>query len=1084
MKIKFPSLSADDIFISYSRKDANTYAVGLADQLTKRGFSCFFDRLGTDADRNLPPSLIRKIKGCTMLVLVGTDAAGASKFVTQEIDEFAEANGTSRAVPIDFGGTLATAVWYPKIVGIAPESEDAVALLSGNPSATVVNRIEKSFNYVRSKDRLRRYTIGTGVVLMLLVLASVAAAFVAKSQVTQAQLAKVEADKANVEATNSKKVATEQERLAVAATENARLAVLKADEETRRAQQAEDDAREAKDQALAAKTEANKQRTLADLASKRAEGERIKAERETLNAKASGLVSIARGMTETDPLTASLLLLEAKSPVEPSGGVAAARDLISHYVAKTVLRGHVKSSNDVVGIYSVAYSPDGKHVVTAGADDTARVWATETNGNSVVLRGHQGKVLRAEFSPDSTRVLTASEDGSSRLWNADGTGAPVVFHGSESQSSSTVARLSPDGKRVLTVEADNAARIWNADGSGTPIVLPHPDYIAAAAFSPDGKLVATGSGDNLARVWNADGSGQPILLSGNDGAVTAVDFSFDSKFIVTGSLRGGARVYRVDGAGEPVVLGHPNAQVQIVKFSPNGKRVAMAIFRDGPNKLEIQAADGTGEPVLFSSVEPNSGPPTTIAFSKDGKRILVSWLGGNAEVWNADGTGEPLVLHGETSLSGAAFSPDEREIATASYDGTARVWTRSLADEPVVLAGDPGFKAHFSSDGQRIVAAVRNGSPTDENTALLWNADGTGAPVMLRGHEDSIYTAGFSPDGSKVVTGSFDGTARIWSSDGGTPVKLDCGGAVFIADFSPNSSQVLTVTNGEKHGDAVTQDGVLRVWPADGRGAPLVLKGHSGRINSAYFSPDGKHIVTAGSDGTIRLWQTEVAAAPVLLAGHKFGALDARFDRSGRRIVSVAEDKTAMIRNVDGSGTPVVWNADHELKSAEFSPDGERVVILAKSSSVAYLWNADSGQPPSILSGHTGTINNVQFSNDGKYILTGSDDGSARVWLADGTGEALVLEAEPNESSTRVSWAEFSSDGNRVLTVSYPMVVSKVTARVWTVSWAELTRQLRHRTGECLSADQRIKYLGEAEDQAKLQASDCERRFGRSPARE
>lgn len=70
------ALSADDIFISYARRDSSTYATGLADELTKRGFSCFIDRLVTEANRELPDFLRRKVRSCAMLVVVGTEWSG------------------------------------------------------------------------------------------------------------------------------------------------------------------------------------------------------------------------------------------------------------------------------------------------------------------------------------------------------------------------------------------------------------------------------------------------------------------------------------------------------------------------------------------------------------------------------------------------------------------------------------------------------------------------------------------------------------------------------------------------------------------------------------------------------------------------------------------------------------------------------------------------------------------------------------------------------------------------------------------------------------------------------------------------
>src|SRR5215216_5368129 len=108
----FRSLAADDIFISYTRLDASTYAAGLADELTKLGFSCFIDRLGTDPDSGLPGTLRRKIRSCSMLVVIGTERAAARETVEQEIREYLSTGRTS-IVPVNFGDAVYNARWYP-----------------------------------------------------------------------------------------------------------------------------------------------------------------------------------------------------------------------------------------------------------------------------------------------------------------------------------------------------------------------------------------------------------------------------------------------------------------------------------------------------------------------------------------------------------------------------------------------------------------------------------------------------------------------------------------------------------------------------------------------------------------------------------------------------------------------------------------------------------------------------------------------------------------------------------------------------------------------------------------------------------
>src|ERR1043165_510186 len=102
VNMPFRSLAADDIFISYTRLDASTYAAGLADELTKLGFSCFIDRLSTDPDADLPDSLKRKLRSCSMRVVVGTRRAATRRAIKEEVAEFVAAGRTS-IVPIDFG---------------------------------------------------------------------------------------------------------------------------------------------------------------------------------------------------------------------------------------------------------------------------------------------------------------------------------------------------------------------------------------------------------------------------------------------------------------------------------------------------------------------------------------------------------------------------------------------------------------------------------------------------------------------------------------------------------------------------------------------------------------------------------------------------------------------------------------------------------------------------------------------------------------------------------------------------------------------------------------------------------------------
>ncbi|KYF90324.1 hypothetical protein BE20_18030 [Sorangium cellulosum] len=128
----------------------------------------------------------------------------------------------------------------------------------------------------------------------------------------------------------------------------------------------------------------------------------------------------------------------------------------------------------------------------------------------------------------------------------------------------------------------------------------------------------------------------------------------------------------------------------------------------------------------------------------------------------------------------------------------------------------------------------------------MWSADGTGEPVVLRGHGERVNSAAFSPDGKRVVMAAWDRTVRVWSADGtGEPVVLRGHDHwVISAAFSPDGKHIVTAS----------QDKTVRVWNADGTGDPLVLRGAGMAYNHAVFSPDGKSIAAASDDNSVWIW--------------------------------------------------------------------------------------------------------------------------------------------------------------------------------------------------------------------------------------
>jgi WD40 repeat protein len=452
-----------------------------------------------------------------------------------------------------------------------------------------------------------------------------------------------------------------------------------------------------------------------------------------------------------------------------------------------------------------------------------------------------------------------------------------------------------------------------------------------------------------------------------------------------------------------MVLPHP-AIVRVAAFSPDGKRIATG----AQDKLvRIWNADGTGEPLVLRGHEEEIG---AVAWSPDGRRLVSAAWDKTLRIWNADGSGAPLVLRGhESAVNATSFSPDGKRVVSASNDRTVRVWSADGSGEPLVLRGHEGrvTTAAFSPDGRRVVSA---GS---DKTLRIWKVEGPGEPLVLRGHDSQLLSARFSPDGERIATTSMDTTLRVWNADGtGEPLVLrGHAGRVYSVAWSPDGKRLATGS----------QDATVRVWSSDGSGQARILRGHNADVLSVSFSPDGRRVASGSIDKQARVWNLE-EGGPVVLRGHEAPVGAATWSPDGRTIASASNDKTLRVWSAEGAGRPLVLRSDTEVHQLSFSPDGARIASTSALEKVARIWSADGNGPPTFLRGHTDMLTCVRWSPDGQRLATVSLDKTVRVWNANGADEPVVLRGHEE----RVYAASWSPDGRRLASASWDRTV-----RVW-----------------------------------------------------
>jgi WD40 repeat protein/serine/threonine protein kinase len=676
----------------------------------------------------------------------------------------------------------------------------------------------------------------------------------------------------------------------------------------------------------------------------------------------------------------------------------------------------VSSFGHAASLISASYSPDGRLIVTASADRTARVWETTTGKPVGKPLRHDAPVNSAVFSPDGKWIVTASDDGSARVWDwtiGKSMGEPMRHDGRVNS-----AVFSPDGKWVVTASDDGTARLW--DGvTGKPVEQPlrHDGFVFSAGFSPDGKWVVTSSSDQTTRIWEA-ATGKPVgqpLQHAKD--VWYADFSPDAKLVVTASGDGTARLWET-ATGKPV--GQPlrhDASVERATFSPDGTRIVTASQDHTARVWDVATSRPVAEPLRHDN------SVNSAAFSPDGKWVVTASQDHTVRVWEtATGTavGEPL--QHDTSVRSATFSPDGVWVLTAGDDHTARVWPAppgSAASETLRHDGGATSVA-VSPDGKWIVTA------SADHTARVWEiATGKAVGPPLR-HDRSVTRAAFSPGGESVLTASSDGSAQLWRVATGKAVgePMRHRGGVSSATFSPDGKFLVTAS----------WDATARVWDAatgQAVGPPLQ---HDGAINSAAFSPDGKLVVTASADHRAQVWQALTSQPVGQPLKHDGYVWDATFSPDGKLVATASGDGTARIWETQ-TGKAVALPLHHKdvVMSVAFNPDG-RWIVTASADGTTQVWEVATGKAVSEPLRHDGVVNSALFSPDGKWVVTASADHSARTWEA-ATGKSV---GEPMQHNGEVLHATFGPDGKWVVTAS-----SDYTARVWEAPLEEpLSEQL------------------------------------------
>jgi WD40 repeat protein/tRNA A-37 threonylcarbamoyl transferase component Bud32 len=567
-------------------------------------------------------------------------------------------------------------------------------------------------------------------------------------------------------------------------------------------------------------------------------------------------------------------------------------------------------------VADVGISPDGRVIVSCGEDKTIKLWDASDGTELMTLRGHEGRVISAIFSPDGKRIASVGSDKTIRVWDSQSGKELMKLVGDDglfNPSRGPIA-FSPDSRKIVSGSQGNAIKVWDAN-SGTELMTlsGHENWLYCFAFSPDGKRLVSGSRDKTIRVWDASTGQQLIVLKGHESGIGDVAISPDGQRIVSASADKTAKVWDMTTGAELMTLRGHHGMVGSVAFNPDGTQIA--IGGDGASIKVWDAASGTELTTLFGHLRRISG----VAFSPDGKRIISGSYDGTVKIW------EPGVEH-TASLTldgrhqGMAFSPDGKRIVTGGENIT--IWDTVTGNE-VLNINEAGRCVSFSPNAKRIISA-------DGNDINIWDASSGKKLKTLSGHDDTIWSMSYSPDGTRIVSGGKDKTVRIWDADTGAEVFTlrGHGDSPLLADFSPVSSVAFSPDG--KLVASASYDYTVKVWKVQTGTEVMTMDRHSSLVSDVTFSPDGKRFASASSDGTIRVCDVATGGELQVIRGHEGEVLSVAFSPDGKRIVSGSKDETVRIWDAETGLEITMLRIEGMVWGLSFSPDGNTLATASE----------------------------------------------------------------------------------------------------------------------------------------------------------
>ena len=619
-------------------------------------------------------------------------------------------------------------------------------------------------------------------------------------------------------------------------------------------------------------------------------------------------------------------------------------------------------------VRSLCVSPDGRTVLTGGADGRLGLWQAADARNIRFIEAHDGPVTAVAFGPDGQSLASGGHDRRLYLWDRDTGERLQAYPGHEDEIMG--AAFSPDGHSLMSFTAKGDLKVWDSYSDEKISTLTQPGgRLDAAVFTRDSRRVATGGEDRIIRVWEAKTGLLLLSIEGHQGRVSSLAAEPEGRLIFSGShdktlcwwdVGSGRleRTCRFDSRIEGLALSPDGRLILAVRASlsnPDAKTVCLldrTLLAEARVSYAVTApisadeADEREKAFLEEMAEARERIEAgdyhrgleSLARARDipgytrdtealdlWRRLIPRFPSrGLRTAWER----ETLLGHQE-EVTALAMGPDGRRLISADRSGAIWVWDLKTGRTVGKLTGHDGpvTSVRLSWDG---LTAVSGGA---DRTLRLWDLENMTLVRTLLGHEGKVTAVGVSPDGRLALSGSLDGTLQLWDLVSQVAMRRFEGhqDVVLAVDFGPDGQAALSGS----------RDRTARVYePLSGR-TLRILKGHRGAVTAAAVGPDRRYLVTGSADEQVLLWEAAVEAHFETFKGHSAAVTSLAFCPDGRFVLSGSEDKTLR------------------------------------------LWDLKTGRCLRTFEGHAAHITAVAFGPDRQFIVSASRDRVIRLWRLD-----------------------------------------------------------------------------------------------------